>query len=231
MPASLFDAPPEIFRRIALFAVLATPVGSPRELCHLSQLCRAAHHILSDNTAKFYADILAYKFDAPAVVCRLGKSTFQENAKIELHRRFAALDIFRKGRLDDPSLTEAFWIAYLMLEEDSSAGLQNLKQLLWADLPTFLDSFIQKRLYEGSVTNNGWPLLNVKNSLAITLFWLLSSQCDLHSPYTFEITYVRILGTVSRETPECRDKILQLLSPFVFAAFRVRVLLSLEFPR
>ena len=231
MPASLFDAPPEIFRRITLFAVLATPIGPPCELYHLSQLCRAAHRILSNNTSKFYADILAYKFDTCAVVRCIGKSTFQENAKTELHRRLAALDIFRKGRLDDPSLTEAFWIAYLMLEENSSTSMKNLRQLLWANLPAFLDSFFQKRLYEGSITNNGWPLPNVKNSLAITLFWLLSSQCESHLMYTFKLFTFIPSGTVSCETPEHRDKILQLLSPFVFAAFRVRVRRCLLVPR
>jgi hypothetical protein len=182
-----------------------------------------AHRILSNNTSGFYADILAYKFDTCAIVRRIGRSTFRENAKIELHRRFAALNIFRKGRLDDPSLTEAFWIAYLMLAEDSSTSTKNLRQLLWANLPAFLDSFFQKRLYEGSMTNNDWPLPNVKNSLAITLFWLLSSQCESPSTYTFKLLTFILSGTVSRETPEHRDKILQLLSPFVFAAFRVRV--------
>lgn len=209
MPTSLLDAPPEILQRIALFAILSAPLGPPRDLYNLSQLCRKAHRILSGNCPEFYADILAQKFDAPAIIRRFGISAFQENAKIELQRRFAALDIFRKGRLDDPSLTEAFWIAYLMLEEDSTTSLKNVKQLRWANLPAFLDSFFQKRLYKGSVTNNGWPLPNVVNSLAIVLFWLLSS------PFR-------------RETPEMRDTILQLLTPFVFAAFRYPIFGSAE---
>jgi hypothetical protein len=194
MFASLFDAPPEILRRIALFVTLATPLGPPRELCNLSQLCRSAHRILSQDSAEFYACILTQKFDSRVVVQRLGKSTLQDSAKVELQRRFAALDIFRKGRLDDPFLTEAFWIAYIMLEE-SSPSMKNVKQLLWADLPAFLDSFFQKRLYEGSTTNNGWPLPNVKNSLATALFWLLSSRCGCPSTFTPMVLHSRFRGS------------------------------------
>jgi len=177
MLACLFDAPPEVLQRIALFTVLATPLGPPRELYTLFQLCRKSHRIFCGNSSEFYADILTQKFDTVAVVRRLGVSTFRDNAKIELQRRFVALDIFRKGRLDDPLLTEAFWIAYLMVE-DSTTSLKNVKQLLWADLPAFLNSFLRTRLYEGSVRNNGWPLSDVKNSLAIALFWHFSSQCE-----------------------------------------------------
>jgi hypothetical protein len=160
----------------------------------------------------------------------LGKSTFQDNAKIELKRRFVALDIIRKGRLDDASLPEAFWIAYLMLEQELTTRMKNVKQLLWAGLPLFLDSFLRTRLYEGSMKNSGWPLPNVNNSLAITLSWLLSSQCESHSfPISKYFVQIFTPAAINRETPELRDEMLQLLSPFVFAAFRVRVHISLDF--
>lgn len=173
MLASLFDAAPEAFRNIALLAVLSTPLGPPRELLSLSLLCHASHRILS--SAKLSADIFTQKFDVKWPLARLGTSTFQENSRLELQRRFSALKIFRRGHLNDPSLTEAFWIAYLMIE-DSDTNQKNVKQLLWAGLLGFLDSFIRHRLYQGSDRNHGWPLPNEQNSLAVALFWLSSSQ-------------------------------------------------------
>jgi hypothetical protein len=179
MLACLFDARPEILQKIALFAVISTPLGPPRDLYSLSLVCHASFRILSLNSTELYTQILTDKFDVSMVMSRLGKSYVQSNAKVELRRRFRALDIFLKRKLDDPWLTEALWIAYFMLE-DSYTSHKNIKQLLWAGLPAFLDSFLRKRLYEGSSQNNGWPLPNVKNSLAVALLWLLSSECQFH---------------------------------------------------
>jgi hypothetical protein len=177
MLAHLFDVSPEVFQKIALFAVLSTPRGPPRDIYNLSLVCRASHRILSVSSAQLYTDTFSHNFDIQAPECRLGKAALQENAKMELQRRFTALKSFRRGDLDDPQLTEAFWIAYLMLE-DSDPGLKNVQQLIGAGLGAFLDNFLRRRLYEGSAENSGWPLPNERNSLALALFWLSSSQCQ-----------------------------------------------------
>lgn len=194
MLAHLFDASPEILQKIAHFAILSTPRGPPRDFYSLSLVCRASNRILSISSAQLYTDIFFHNFDPQLPKHRLSKSVFQENAKKELERRFTALKTFSRGNLDDPDLTEAFWIAYLMLE-DSGASQKNFQQLIGAGLRVFLDRFLRNRLYDGSKENNGWPLPSEKNSLAIALFWLSSSQCQylwIHNGVLFSFPTQRL---------------------------------------
>ncbi|KAF5375347.1 hypothetical protein D9615_007938 [Tricholomella constricta] len=207
----LFDAAPEVLRRIALFTVFDAEIsGPPRDFLNLTLVCRAAHRILSLNSAPLYADVFAQTFDIRGPICRLGERAVRENAKLELKRRFTALNIFRKGELDDFRLTDAFWTAYMMFE-DADTGQKNTKHLLGSGLLVFLDKFLQKRLYRGSQTNNGWPIPNEQNSLAVALFWLSSSH-----------------RSVNLESVEVRADVERLLKPFVFAAFRYPIFSTAE---
>ncbi|GLB44531.1 hypothetical protein LshimejAT787_1701580 [Lyophyllum shimeji] len=212
MLARLFNASPEILRRIALFTVFnAEHPGPPRDFLNLSLVCHASHRILTHDAAPLYVDIFAQTFDILGPLFKLGASTVQANAKVELQRRFSALRIFRGENFDDPNLTEAFWIAYMMFE-DSDTGQKNTKQLMGARLHSFLDRFLRKRLYRGSETNNGWPIPSEQNSLAVALFWLSSSQLSLY-----------------KESAEEREEMALLLKPFVFAAFRYPIFSTSEF--
>ncbi|KAF9458703.1 hypothetical protein BDZ94DRAFT_75155 [Collybia nuda] len=210
MLAHLFDASPEILQKIAFFAILSTPRGPPRDLYNLCLVCRASNRILSISNAQLYSDTFTHNFDHHAPKRRLGRQAFRENVKRELQRRFTTLKVFRRGNFDDPHLTEALWVAYLMLE-DSGASQKNFQQLIGFGLRKFLDDFLRSRLYDGSQDNNGWPLPNEKNSLAIALFWLSSSQ-----------------SSVSIESDAGRNRMMQLLQPFVFAAFRYPVFTTAE---
>jgi hypothetical protein len=58
------------------------------------------------------------------------------------------------------------------LEDDG----KNMAHLISAQLVPFVKRFLRTRLYEGSDQNHGWPLQTETNSLAVTLFWLTSSQ-------------------------------------------------------
>jgi hypothetical protein len=171
MSASLLDAPPEILQKIVLFAGTDTPVGPPTELHCLLLTCKTSHRFLTLNSSDPYTQILEQKFDIEGPMGLLGNS-LQESSNVELRRRFTALQCFKRGRVDDPFLQQAFWIAYLMMRDDR--GL-NSRQLHWAGLPTLLEMCLPKYL-QGSAQNNGWPLENELNSLAIALSWLLSSQ-------------------------------------------------------
>lgn len=172
MLVSLLDAPPEVLQKIVLFAGRDTPLGPPGELYCLLLTCRTLHCFLTLNSSKLYARIFAQKFDIKVPANRLGNA-LQDHANVELRRRFTALQCFRRGRVDDEFLPQAFWIAYFMMLENE--GLNSM-QLRWAGLPTLVNRFLQRHLHEGSVQNNGWPVENETNSLAIALLWLLSSQ-------------------------------------------------------
>ncbi|KAG5640380.1 hypothetical protein DXG03_008879, partial [Asterophora parasitica] len=162
------------------------PAGPPRDLLNLALVCHAAHKILSLNSAPLYADVFAQLFDIRGPIFRLGESTVRDNAKRELERRFKALKIFRKGDLDDPHLTDAFWTAYMMFE-DADVGQENIKRLLGSDLLIFLHKFLRTRLYRGSETNNGWPIPNEQNSLAYPIFSAAESRFDIAS-FTHQAT-------------------------------------------
>ncbi|KAG5653547.1 hypothetical protein H0H81_012356 [Sphagnurus paluster] len=185
MLTRLFDTAPEALRRIALFTVYTTDkvYGPPREFLNLGLVCRASYKILTMNSAPLYTEIFAANFDIAGPIYRLGKPTVQNNSKRELERRFTALKIFRGGDLDHPGLTDAFWVAYMMFE-DSDSGQKNGKHLLDAGLLGYLNKYLRSCLYRGSESNNGWPIPNEQNSLAVTLFWLASAQSE-PSPLPF----------------------------------------------
>lgn len=186
MPISIIDVPPEILQKIVLYATLGFPLGPPTELYNCLLTCRTFRDVLSpQNASQLYFVIFSKKFDARGPIYRLGPSVVREHAALEMQRRFAAIQIFKRRLLDHPELTEALWIAYLMVE-DSDTSQTNIKQLLHACLPSFLSLYLRQRLYGGGSPEEGtWPTLNVENSLAIALSWTLASQSKgSHSPGT-----------------------------------------------
>ncbi|KAF8644031.1 hypothetical protein AX16_008747 [Volvariella volvacea WC 439] len=204
MSASLLDAPPEIIQKIVLYATDATPVGPPQELGRFIQTCQTSRRTLTVDSSDLYTKILSQKFDVSPIVRRLGQAVVRANAREELQRRFTALKCFRQGErgLHDPFLKEHLWVAYFMLLDTDSAQ-KNVKQLLWAKLPDFIDAFLLNKLRDGSDTNSSWPLNNEVNSLAVAIKWLLSS-----------------CSTVKNKPQGVRREILRLLIPYVFATFR-----------
>lgn len=165
----------EVLQKILIHATATSPIGPPKEWFNLVLTCRHFRDCLSCNSGKLFSTIFSQKFDIAAPVRRLGEAVVRNSAKLETQRRFDAMNIFRKRRLDDASLTEAFWIAFLMWK-DSGRSQKNIKQLLNASLPSFLELFLRERLYLGTDTNNGWPLANERNSLAVALLWLTASS-------------------------------------------------------
>ena len=217
------DMAPEVLQKILIHATAISPIGPPKEWLNLVLTCRHFRNCLSCNSGKFFGTIFAQKFDIAAPVRRLGEAVVWNSAKLEMQRRFDAMNIFRKRRLDDASLTEAFWIAFLMWE-DSGRNQKNIKQLLNASLPSFLELFLRERLYLGADTNNGWPFANERNSLAVALLWMTASSSMFLFIILQSLRTIYVLASINAESPGARDKVQELLSPFIFAPFRVSLL-------
>lgn len=177
MSTSLQDTPPEVFKRILLFAISLTPAGPPGVLFSLHLTCRQFHKRISEIPV---LDLLLYSTSFGALPTSRDRHgppqidhELEDDISIELRRRFNALKCFRRGRDDDPCLREAFWVALLMIIDND---VKSYKQLQWAGFPALLKSFIRRRLYDGSETNNGWPVETEINCLALALLWYSSSN-------------------------------------------------------
>ncbi|KAF8889098.1 hypothetical protein BD779DRAFT_418733 [Infundibulicybe gibba] len=183
---SPIDTPREILQKILLFSMGDTPAGPPREFASLMLTCRSVYQKL--NTPEVYTMVLCQNFDMDKPLRCLGIEVVHHHAKHELQRRFIALNCFRSQNTNDSSLTEALWVAYSMLEESYPGG-KNIRQITWAGLTRFLDSYLRQHLYDGSASNNNWPLAGERNSLALALAWIVTpSGWSLSS---FEILRVR----------------------------------------
>ncbi|KAF8816957.1 hypothetical protein BYT27DRAFT_7247846 [Phlegmacium glaucopus] len=199
--STILNIPQEILQRIAFYAIHGSPLGPPKELHSLLLTCKTFKNYLSpQNAGELHWSVFGQQFDALAPQCRLGQPVARENTALELSRRFSALHIFKTASFDDHSLTEAFWIAYLMIE-DQGTSQKNVQQLVRAGFPAFLDSYLLNHLYDGSAENNGWPVMTERNSLALALAWNLASH-----------------SSISGEDPNTRQEMIRLLEPIVFGA-------------
>ena len=171
----ILEIPQEILQKIALYAIDDSPLGPPKDLHSLLLTCKTFNKYLSpQNASELYCSVFGQQFDALAPQCRLGHQVARENTALELSRRFSALRIFQKPFFDDSSLTEALWIAYLMVM-DQDTSQKNIQQLVRAGFPALLDSYLLDHLYEDE---NDWPVMSEQNSLALTLAWHLASDSE-----------------------------------------------------
>jgi hypothetical protein len=181
MPASFLQLPHETLEEILLAAIEQSTLGPPSLLHALLLTCRDLYHTLTyDVHPTFYAQIFTQKFDVVAPHRRLGiPELLPGHLKHELQTHCTAIRTFRNvlanASYDDPQLLEAFRTAYLMLLGDDG---KNFAQLTWAGLPILVQDYLRHRLCSGAQENHGWPQENEKNSLAVALFWLLTSSCE-----------------------------------------------------
>ena len=169
----ILEIPQEILQKIALYAIDDSPLGPPRELHSLLLTCKTFNKYLSpQNASELYISVFGQQFDSLAPQCRLGHQVVRENTALELSRRFSAFQISKNPSFDDHSLTEALWIAYLMVEDQDT---RNIQQLVRAGFPAFLDSYLLNHLYDDG---NGWPVMSELNSLALALAWYLASDSE-----------------------------------------------------
>lgn len=169
---------PELTSRIALSALLtedgASP-GPPSTILPLSRTCRSLNRSLALNQNwALLADIFCLKFDTLAASRRFPHSYLSvTHYALELKRRFNALKRIKAGVMDEATLLDDLWVAYLLMLEND--GL-NAEQLNWADLTTYLYDLL------GTYTSSTSLLKDPKiMSLVVWLIWLTSTYGELCS--------------------------------------------------
>ena len=171
MHTSLSTTPPELLEQIALIAVRQRPQGPPCILRSLRLTCRMSNNALSPNS---YLSFMLFvdRFDTHTSWRHFPRSRLTtDSLERELRKRFRALQRIRRGNIADPDILESLSTIYIMILEDDG---RNWDQLLWAELPSFIRRFLRERLMMGADTNNGWPVENEVNTLAVSIFWLMS---------------------------------------------------------
>lgn len=178
MPASILITPPELLESIVLWSASDTYHGSLSALLSLRLTCRKIYQALSiEENAHLYLLLFLDRFDVSALQrrCRLGQIAAYNVAQ-ELKKRCAALQCIRRKEIHHPELVGVFSTLYIMFLEDDG---RNCKQMCQANVYEFLREFLRQCLLEGAVDNNGWPRENELNTLAVALFWFITSRCKL----------------------------------------------------
>lgn len=166
---------------IAFFSATVTDVGPPSGLFSLLLSCRSIYRALSPEGNVLCARIFKHKFDIGAAIRRLGPqiATPVTLAK-ELRKRFIYLKRIR-ARTDsrihtaDNShiLSELLWLAYLMVLENDGKNVKQLRE--YAGIEQWLMEYWfdddGASLASKVLSEDGWPLNNEHNPLAMWLFW------------------------------------------------------------
>jgi hypothetical protein len=210
---SLLSLPDELIHQCSFHVIAHDPLGPPHALIPLALICRAFNLVVSSHA--FRARICRLMFDVGAVSRRLFHPRDSDLAD-ELHRCCNLLKDIRRGDVtesEDSFVDDTLASAYLLMLSNDG---KNYAQLEHAGLDAYVNKFIMTRLWEGSETNQGWPLDNFINSIALWLMWMtLTKRWSFLSFLSFDYlpTYIRkTSGTVagnSRRTeavdlPLCR---------------------------
>ena len=190
--------------------------------------CRLFRNVLHPrNNARLYRRIFAYKFDYDPFARRsppLCSFPFFP----ELKRRFHALRCIKQGDIHHPALQDAFLVAYVMVLEHDTLNHRHLQD---AGLHALLHKYITRRLQSG---HNVWPIEDACNTLAVALFWHMTSQgacaCTIAALHLFSLgsdnaslpDLLPLSDSLNEESSETRETIIDILLPLSFAWFRVR---------
>ncbi|KAH9064380.1 hypothetical protein EDB87DRAFT_1598702 [Lactarius vividus] len=172
----------------------------PRTLIPLMLTCRLFRNALHPrNNARLYRRIFARKFDYAAFAHRSPAPSCSFPLFPELKKRFQALHCIKQGDIHHPALQDAFLVAYTMVLEDDTLNHRYLQD---AGLLALLHKYITGRL-QLQLGHNVWPIEDACNTLAVALFWHMTSQ-----------------DTLNGESDECRETVMAILLPLSFAWFR-----------
>jgi len=190
--------------------------------------CRRFHQLLQpSNNPRLYRHIFYRKFNGAALAHCFPHSTVNDASRFfpELRTCFRALHCIRSGDIHHPDLQDALLTAYIMVLEHDSLNYQHL---LDVSLPVLLDRYINKRLHR---SHNIWPVEDTCNTLAIALFWHMTSQ----GPWMI-VPRLLPFGESSPLPPSdalngesidsCERMMDTILLPLAFAWFRVHPFLS-----
>ncbi|KAI0357969.1 hypothetical protein OH77DRAFT_1475866 [Trametes cingulata] len=201
-PLSLCSLPSDVLEHIAFRVATVDLLGPPRHLVSLLCTCRHIYSTLSINdNAYLYARIFRAKFDYRAAGRRMSEeASYSSGLAPQLTYYCRALGDIRRGDIDSPDITQAFWYAFAMCSENDG---RNAAQLEWAGLFDCVERFIIEKLWSNRERCGGWPLEDVVNSLALWLYW-------------FSMTEQRMAS----KTQEERERIMSLIRPYAIFGFR-----------
>ena len=222
-PSVLCSIPPEVLEDIALELVLADPIGPPKNLLRLAQTCKHIHETLTSNALR--ARIYNATFDSSASRRRLGTRAHRsKNLARQLQVNHGALALIRSGDIYVATIEHLLWRAFLMLLDNDG---KNHVQLAAAGLDDFVERFILERLMEDA--DDGWPVDNTVNSLALWVFSMMITE----GASCFSLAYAASHHHSPPSSAEKlnqdhyrRQKIVDLVLPYVSLPFRVRLSLS-----
>lgn len=183
MAASLLTAPLELLEHIVLLATGDNACGPPSVLRTLRLTCRSLNEALSvERNPHLYLMLYSDGFDMSSPWRYLPSERLSgHDLQCELKNRYTALQCIRRRNFQHSDLAGVLATIYTLLLEDEG---RNYKQIIWADLPGFLQKFLREHLFNGAADNNGWPLENGVNTLAVTLFWFITSDSKFLSHWS-----------------------------------------------
>ncbi|KAI6037967.1 hypothetical protein EDC04DRAFT_2068919 [Pisolithus marmoratus] len=201
MRPSLLTTPSEILEYVVLLAVRDFPHGPPSVLRSLRLSCRTLNEALSmEQNPHLYLMLFLHSFDMSSPNRHLPSPRLSAPAlEQELRTRHIALKCIRRRDFDHPDLAAILATVYIMFLEDDG---RNYEQLVGADLLGFLQQFLHDRILQDTMSKNAWPLENGVNTLAVGLFWFITSHCGL------------------RQETQLRQRVIDILSYYAYAGFR-----------
>ncbi|KAK0237723.1 hypothetical protein EDD85DRAFT_1004540 [Armillaria nabsnona] len=204
---TILSLPTELIEETAFYVACSTLEGRPNSIRSFRLTCKAINNVFCHSNA-IYRTIFKQKFSHSAVARRSFEPTSKEYRQL-LQLYDDSLQFIEEKRgfdgkepvdADHMSTEEVLWVLTFMCLDDDGA---NTLQLNAVGAYEWIHEVVIRRLYDGADDNGGWPLDNCKNSLALWVFWSLSTK-------------ERILS----EPEDISDKIVNLVLPFVTIPFR-----------
>ncbi|KAK0205932.1 hypothetical protein DFS33DRAFT_1257033 [Desarmillaria ectypa] len=204
---TILSLPAELIEETALYVACSTLEGRPNSIRSFRLTCKAINDVFVHSNA-IHRSIFKRKFSHSAVARRSFEPTSKEyrqllqlyDDSLQFIEERRGLDAKDPVDADHMSTEEVLWVLTFMCLDDDGA---NTLQLNAVGAYEWIHELVTKRLYDGASDNGGWPLDNCKNSLALWVFWSLSTK-------------ERILS----EPEDVSDKIVNLILPFVTIPFR-----------
>ncbi|KAK0205487.1 hypothetical protein DFS33DRAFT_1487557 [Desarmillaria ectypa] len=204
---TILSLPMELIEETALYVACSPLEGRPNSIRSFRLTCKAINNVFLHSNA-IHRSIFKRKFSHSAVARRSFEPTSKEyrqmlqlyDDSLQFIEERRGLDGKEPVDADHMSTEEVLWVLTFMCLDDDGA---NTLQLNAVGAYEWIHELVTKRLYDGASDNGGWPLDNCKNSLALWVFWSLSTK-------------ERILS----EPEDVSDQIVNLILPFVTIPFR-----------
>ncbi len=177
---TILSLPTELIEETAFYVACSTLEGRPNSIRSFRLTCKAINNVFSHSNA-IYRTIFKQKFSHSAVARRSFEPTSKEYRQL-LQLYDDSLQFIEERRgfdgkepvdADHMSTEEVLWVLTFMCLDDDGA---NTLQLNAVGAYEWIHEIVIRHLYDGADDNGGWPLDNCKNSLALWVFWSLSTK-------------------------------------------------------